>query len=237
MKLQYKTPYWMKFRWEIDEHPDDQYVTTHNKKLNEVFDEFFYQDEFSIHINFRIEESFVLDDHFMLFGKPSKNIGLVYNRKKNDLFFIYRITNGDTHGISIPDITVDELNNGLSVTIIREKNKFVVYKNFEEVGYQYFDGNICDRYRDTALYLGCSSGSSESLKDRWYGEMDINMFFILENISDIEVVKNFATTPVHRFPMYESYSKILCYYNFDISNNLGIIYDESKNKNFLELIK
>ena len=50
MKINYKQPYWMKFVWEIDEHPDDQYVTEYNKKLNNTFDEFFYEDEFSIHI-------------------------------------------------------------------------------------------------------------------------------------------------------------------------------------------
>ena len=91
MKINYKQPYWMKFKWEIEEHPDDQYVTQYNKKLNDTFDEFFYNNEFTIHIDFRIEEDFVLDEHFMLFGKPSKNIGLVYNKINNHLFFIYRI--------------------------------------------------------------------------------------------------------------------------------------------------
>ena len=55
MKISYKAPYWMKFRWEIDKHPDDQYVTEYNKRLNETFDNFFYEDEFSIHIDFIIE--------------------------------------------------------------------------------------------------------------------------------------------------------------------------------------
>jgi hypothetical protein len=227
----------MKFKWEIEEHPDDQYVTQYNKKLNDTFDEFFYNDEFTIHIDFRIEEDFVLDEHFMLFGKPSKNIGLVYNKINNHLFFIYRIKDQNNQSITIP-LLRDELEKGISVTIIRNKNKFIIYKNLEEVGSQDFEGNLCEKYRDTALYLGCSSNSSDnSPENKWYGEMDIRLFFILENISDIHSVKEYVNTETFKFPSYNTYTNLLCYYDFNISNNLGIIYDESSNKNFLELIK
>lgn len=227
----------MKFKWEIEEHPDDQYVTQYNKKLNDTFDEFFYNDEFTIHIDFRIEEDFVLDEHFMLFGKPSKNIGLVYNKSNNHLFFIYRIKDQNNQNITIP-IMSDELEKGISVTITRNKNKFIIYKNLEEVGSQEFEGNLCEKYRDTALYLGCSSNSSDnSPENKWYGEMDIRLFFILENISDIQSVKKYVNIETFKFPTYNTYTNLLCYYDFNISNNLGIIYDESSNKNFLELIK
>lgn len=227
----------MKFKWEIEEHPDDQYVTQYNKKLNDTFDEFFYNDEFTIHIDFRIEEDFVLDEHFMLFGKPSKNIGLVYNNINNHLFFIYRIKDQNNQSITIP-LMSGELEKGISVTIIRNKNKFIIYKNLEEVGSQDFEGNLCEKYRDTALYLGCSSNSSDnSPENKWYGEMDIRLFFILENISDIQSVKEYVNTETFKFPTYNTYTNLLCYYDFNISNNLGIIYDESSNKNFLELIK
>lgn len=227
----------MKFKWQIDKHPDDQYVTEYNKRLNETFDNFFYEDEFSIHIDFRIEEDFLLDEHFMLFGKPSKNIGLVYNRNNNHLFFMYRTENQNNQSITVPDIQIDELQKGISVTIIRKKNKFIIYKNFEEVGYQEFEGNLCKEYRDTALYLGCSSNSAEnSPENKWYGEMDVELFFILENISEIDVVEKFVRLSPDKFPTYKDYKNLLCYYDFQIINNLGIIYDESSNKNFLEKI-
>lgn len=227
----------MKFKWQIDKHPDDQYVTEYNKRLNETFDNFFYEDEFSIHIDFRIEEDFLLDEHFMLFGKPSKNIGLVYNRNNNHLFFMYRTENQNNQSITVPDIQIDELQNGISVTIIRKKNKFIIYKNFEEVGSQEFEGNLCKEYRDTALYLGCSSNSAEnSPENKWYGEMDVELFFILENISEIDVVEKFVRLSPDKFPTYKDYKNLLCYYDFQIINNLGIIYDESSNKNFLEKI-
>jgi hypothetical protein len=199
--------------WEIDEHPDDQYVTEYNKKLNNTFDEFFYEDEFSIHIDFRIEQDFLLDENFMLFGKPSKNIGLVYNQKENHLFFIYRIKAEDNKIISLPNIQIDELKTGISVTMIRKKNKFIIYKNLEEVESQEFEGNLCKEYRDTALYLGCSSNSVEnSPENKWYGEMDVKLFFILENISEIEVVKNFVKISPEKFPTYKNYKNDKIYF-------------------------
>jgi len=238
MKIQYRKPYWMKFEWDIKEYPDDQYVTEYNKKLNETFDTFFYEDEFSIHIDFRIEKDFLLDEHFMLFGKPSKNIGLVYNRNDNHLFFIYRIKDQNNQSITIPNVLINDLKKGISVTIIRKKNKFIIYKNLEEVESQEFKGNLCEKYRDTALYLGCSSNSSDnSPENKWYGEMDVKLFFILKNISDIETVKDFVNTDPSKFLFYSTYTNLLCYYDFNISNNLGVIYDESSNNNFLELIK
>lgn len=227
----------MKFNWEIDEHPDDQYVTEYNKKLNDTFDNFFYEDEFSIHIDFRIEQDYQLDENFMLFGKPSKNIGLVYNKTNNHLFFLYRIKGKDNQIITIPNVQIEELHEGVGITIIRKKNKFIVYKNLEEINSQEFEGNFCEKYRDTAMYLGCSSNSLDnSPEHKWYGEMDIKLFFILENISDIDVVTEFVTTNPYKFPSHSNYRNLLCYYDFNNSNNLGIIYDESSNKNFLELI-
>jgi hypothetical protein len=228
----------MKFKWEIDEHPDNQYVTEYNKKLNDAFDSFFYEDEFSIHVDFKFDDEFLFDENFMLFGKPSKNIGLVYNEKQNHLFFMYRMNDEDNQIITIPNNGFNEFKEGLSITITRKLNKFIVYKNYEEVGSKEFEGNFCKKYRDTAFYLGCSSNSLDnSPENKWYGEVDMKVFFILEKSSDIETVRYFAETPVFKFPTYIAYSNLLCYYDFNITNNLGIIYDESNNKNFLELIK
>ena len=67
--------------------------------------------------------------------------------------------------------------------------------------------------------------------------MDVKLFFILENISGIDIVKNFVNISPDKFPTCKDYKNLLCYYDFQILNNLGIIYDESSNNNFLEKIK
>ena len=36
MKIKYKEPYWVKFEWEIDEHHDNQYVTSFDKTENKT---------------------------------------------------------------------------------------------------------------------------------------------------------------------------------------------------------
>ena len=40
MKIEYRQPYWIKFEWDIKEHPDDQYVTEFNKHNNNDFTNF-----------------------------------------------------------------------------------------------------------------------------------------------------------------------------------------------------
>lgn len=225
----------MKFQWEIDDHHDDQYVTLHDKELNEEFDEFFYRNEFIIHIDFQIKEYFLLDEHFMLYGKPTKNIGLVYKKEENELFFILRTQDKITHNIIIP-ASKDELSNSISITVIRKNNNIKIYKNLIEVVSYDFVGDICNEYRDTALYLGCSSTLSDVSHYRWYGEMDVDIFFIVKNNSNIKTVKEILTTELNDYPRKKFYNNLLCCYDFQTINNLGIIYDESKNNNYLELI-
>ena len=42
MKIEYRQPYWIKFEWDIKEHPDDQYVTEFNKHNNNEFTNILY---------------------------------------------------------------------------------------------------------------------------------------------------------------------------------------------------
>ena len=55
MKIKYKEPYWVKFEWEIDEHHDNQYVTSFDKTENKIFNQLFHKNEFLITINFKIK--------------------------------------------------------------------------------------------------------------------------------------------------------------------------------------
>ncbi len=32
MKIKYKEPYWLKYKWDISTHHDNQYVTKHDKE-------------------------------------------------------------------------------------------------------------------------------------------------------------------------------------------------------------
>ena len=66
--------------------------------------------------------------------------------------------------------------------------------------------------------------------------MDIEYFTILTRTSDINLAKELYETELHKISIKEYYNDILCLYDFKTINNLGIVYDESKNCNFLEKV-
>jgi hypothetical protein len=99
-----------------------------------------------------------------------------------------------------------------------------------------FDNNLVDDYKETSLFLGCSSPDCDSEKHRYYGEVDMNHFSILSRESDIEKGKELYHSEIHNLLIRYFYDDILCYYDFKTINNLGIVYDESKNTNFLEKV-
>jgi hypothetical protein len=54
--------------------------------------------------------------------------------------------------------------------------------------------------------------------------------------SDIKVAKSIYETQGEKLISNPNYKDILCLYNFNTINNIGIIFDESKNNNFLEKV-
>lgn len=235
MKINYKQPYWLKFEWDISTHHDNQYVTEFNKQLKHEFDEFLYGD-FTILLEFNIDKSYQLDENFAIFGKSSKNMGLIFNKSKNELSFQFRTSNDIAHHISLGELTFGKENN--NIAIVREGNKFTVYRDFVEIGSIIMndDENLCKKYRDTALYLGCSSPSSEKAEYKYHGEMDMTLFTIVNVSLSIEDILELFKTKSEKLLEKPYYNNILSYYNFKTVNNLGLIFDESANVNFLERI-
>ena len=66
--------------------------------------------------------------------------------------------------------------------------------------------------------------------------MDIKHLSIVINISNIENINELYYLDVSEIHKTKSYNDIICYYDFKNINNLGIVYDESKNTNFLEKV-
>ena len=100
-----------------------------------------------------------------------------------------------------------------------------------------FNGNLISDYCENSLFIGCSSPECASDRHRYYCEMDISLFSIIMRTSSIDIIEDYLKeNEVHVLPFKKCYDDILCYYDFKTVNNLGIIYDESKNTNFLERV-
>jgi hypothetical protein len=237
MKIQYRKPYWIKFEWDIKEHPDDQYVTEFNKHTNDEFTNLLYNKKFVISSKFKIEKSFERDEISMVYGKPGKPIGLSYNTSSQSVAFEYWVTvNGvdEFRYLHMKDVNVDDIENGVIITIIRDNDVLIAYKNFVETNRMDMGGEFVEDYKIPELFLGCASPQSYEQKHRYHCEVEYEFFSIIKNLSDIEDVKFIHNSKNEELINKKYYNNILCLYEFKTINNIGIVYDESKNTNFLE---
>jgi hypothetical protein len=239
MKIQYRQPYWIKFEWDVKEHPDNQYVTDFNKFVNNEFTNVLYNKKFVISSTFKIEKTFERDEISMVYGKPGKPFGLSYNTSTQCAAFEYWVT---VDGVDefryfhMKDVNVDDIENGVTITIIRDDNVLIAYKNFVEINRMDIDGEFVEDYRIPELFLGCASPQSYEKKHRYHCEVEYEFFSIIKDISDIDEVKCIHNSKNEKLINKSYYHNILCLYDFKTINNIGIVYDESKNTNFLEKV-
>ena len=239
MKIKYKEPYWVKFQWDISEHHDNQFVTDFDKTENTIFKDFLHNENYIITCNFKIKNHYEKDDICMVFGKRGKNLGLSYNTQTKKLAFEFWTKGNEEdkfNQVTFPDITEKEINNGITVSIVRDGNTITIFKNFKESNIISFDKNLIDDYKESSFFLGCSSPDCDSDSHRYYCEMDINYFSFLNNVSDIDKGKELYESELHNLVIRDYYDDLLFLYDFKTINNIGIVYDESKNTNFLEKV-
>jgi hypothetical protein len=240
MKIRYKQPYWIKFKWDISENPDDQYVTHFNKHTNDEFTNFLHNKSFVISSTFKIGKKFERDEVSMVYGKPGKQIGLSYNTETQTAAFEYWVTTNygkdEFRYFYLKGVNGNDIENGVTITIVRDNNILIAYKNFEEINRMKMAGEFVEDYKIPELFLGCASPQSQEKKHRYHCEVDYDFFSILKNKIDIKQIKELHESKNEKLVSKDYYDDILCLYDFQTTNNIGIIYDESKNTNFLERV-
>jgi len=240
MKIRYKQPYWIKFKWDISENPDDQYVTQFNKHTNDEFTNFLHNKSFVISSTFKIGKKFERDEVSMVYGKPGKQIGLSYNTETQTAAFEYWVTTNygkdEFRYFYLKGVNGNDIENGVTITIVRDNNMLIAYKNFEEINRMKMAGEFVEDYKIPELFLGCASPQSQEKKHRYHCEVDYDFFSILKNKIDIKQIKELHESKNEKLVSKDYYDDILCLYDFQTTNNIGIIYDESKNTNFLERV-
>ena len=133
MKIKYKEPYWLKYKWDITNHHDNQYVTKHDKEENYIFNEFLHKDEYIITCNFKIKSHYKTDTICMVYGKPGKNFGLSYNTESKTLaleFWSLNEPDDKVHFVPFKTITEKDISRGVTVSVVRKNNTFILYKEF-----------------------------------------------------------------------------------------------------------
>jgi hypothetical protein len=242
MIINYKQPYWIKYEWNLEEHKDHQYVTEFNKTESEKLANLFHQLKYSINIDFKLNNELESDNIYCIFGKPGKNFGLTYNQEADTLALEFwteattKVVGDEFKYLPFNGVNYEELSNGIVITIIRNNDEFIIYKNFEKIGEIDFDKNLIDDYRTEGLYLGTGNPGTSVPEHRYHGSVDINSLFFLEDIVDIKTVKKIHETNIDNLNKIDEYNKLIFNYEFNTVNNQGIIYDNSKNTYFVEKV-
>lgn len=239
MIINYKEPYWVKFQWDLSSHHENQYVTEFNKSENQELTNFFFNQNFIITCNFKIEDIYEGDDVRMVFGKSGKNLGLRYNKIEEELCFEFWTSSepGDCYNnISFRTVTKDDITNGVTISIIRNENRIICYKNFIEDSYLDFSNDFVDDYKRPGLFIGCGNPKPHPSTFAGFTKVDVNHFSLISNTSNIKDSKAIFEKETDTVLNNRFYSDVVCLYDFNTINNLGIVYDESKNSNFLEKV-
>ena len=240
MRIKYKEPYWAKYKWDLSEHKDHQYVTEFNKEESDKIKNLFHQEKYALHLEFKINKRYKTDNIFCIFGKPGKNFGITYNVEADALALEFwteattKVAGDEFHYVPFYNTHYDTLKEWTSVTVVRNHDEFIVYRNWERINDKDFDKNLIDDYRYEGMLIGCGNPGSDVPEHRYYGSFDI-MFF-LEDETDIDIVKKINETEVSNLNKLPEYEKIIFNYDFDTENNQGIIFDNSSNSYFLERI-
>lgn len=239
MRINYKEPYWIKFDWETESHHDNQYVTNFDKTEKKELKEFLFNYEYILTCNFKIEPEYKIDEISMVFGKPGKNLGLSYNPKSKIIAFEFwsKGENEDKFNfLHFQTVNLWDVQQGLTISIVKCENKFSLYNNFILDNTLDFKNDLIDDYRDSPLFIGCSMPQGDLENRRYYGEVEINHLSLIKKTSDINIAKDMYQSDVSKLVSKKYYNDILFYYDFKNINNIGIVYDESRNNHFLEKV-
>lgn len=224
MIIEYKKPYWVKYLWGIETSVESYHLKTDNFELQNIL----FEDEFSFICNFRIDESFIKDTKAGIFGKPGQNFGLNFDSEIDSLVFEFR-TNTESpefHCLKFNQINSKMINDGVNLIITKRKNKFMFFLNHKLISYYTYDGDFIDEYRNSPFFLGALNPGAADPKDRCYSQVDIELFAIIKNESNLNILKSIDMKN----------KNVLCYYDFKKMNVRKDVYDESNNFNFIELV-
>lgn len=239
MRIKYREPYWVKFNWDLSNHHENQYVTEFNKNENSTFKDFQHNEKFILTTKIKITKDDKTDKTFMIFGKPGKNFGLSYNAENGVLGFEFWSKGEDEdtfHFGTFNFVDKELIEDGVIISIVKNNKIFTLYKDFKKVSSIEFKSDLIEDYKETALFFGCSNPGSPVEEHRYFGEVEIDYFSLINNISDIKIAKNLYNTNTSEILNKDYYDNIMCLYDFKSINNLGIVYDESKHTNFMEKV-
>lgn len=241
MKVLYKQPYWIKYQWDLSYHDDHQYVTEFNKEDNYDVYTCFHKKRWSLNVSFNLIENSFTDPIFCIIGKPGKNMGITYNTETDSLAFEFwtqkRNEDDKFHWVGFYGINKEELlKDEILLTVVRNGQTIILYKNFEKVNEYEFDGEFIDDYKGEGILIGVGNPGTYVEQHRYFGQFDIHHLSFLQKTTSIETSKELYHTYIDQLLNKKFYKRLLFLFDFKYKNSYNIVLDESKNTNFMEKV-
>lgn len=236
MIIEYKKPYWIKYSYGIKNNEDYEISKDEPSDLLNCI----YSENFSIICEFSIGPNYTKDMCAGVFGKSGMNYGLVYMSAIDKLVFeFWTKKSGSTklNNFVIDGVDFKYLNGGIILIIIKKDKTMYFYDGDILLGeFELGDDELIDDYKDQPFYLGAVNPGADNPEHRYYSQVNIKYFTIVDVHTDINLLNKIHQTPIYKMYGEEYYNDIYCLYNFRNTNINKMIYDESKNSNYLELV-
>jgi hypothetical protein len=133
---------------------------------------------FSLNITFKVERQYTQDQKIGFFGIPGKNFGISFDYEVQKFVFEYwtqkNETDAEFHCHKDYKINQNNLHNGLTISIIYEKNShFELYYNFNLIDRIEVTDDLLIDYNSQPIYFGCHNPSSLLESHRCFTEMEL----------------------------------------------------------------
>ncbi len=225
MVIEYKKPYWIKYKWDINKLDSETDIA---KRDNVDLQNILFKDKFSILCNFRIKKEFIKDTKAGIFGKSGQNFGLNFDSDIDSLVFEFRSKKDpvEFNCMIFEKINSDTIDNGINFIFTKINNIIMIYVNDKLVKYYECDADFIDEYKNSPFFLGALNPGAADPKDRCFSELEISLFAIIKSETNIKKLKTIDKKD----------KNVLCYYDFQTLNMRKDVFDESSNFNFCELV-
>ena len=184
---------------------------------------------YSLNITFKVERQYTQDQKIGFFGIPGKNFGISFDYEVEKFVFEYWTQKNETdtqfHCHKDYKINQNNLHNGLTISIIYEKNSyFELYHNFNLIDRIEVSDDLLSDYNSQPIYFGCHNPSSLLESHRCFTEMELNHFSVYDGVMDIkDLEKNVKT------------DNLLTFFNFKKSDKEEV-FDNLNKDTSVELV-
>lgn len=242
MLIEFKQPYWLKYKWNIDFNKSinnplkgSKTVDFFEKKDTELLN-FLYENYYTVSCKFKLNKNSNNSKRSGIFGKAGQNYGLYFDYSLDSLIFEYSTKNNGIVVLPINKVNGEKIHNFIHIIVMKKLDSILFYHN-DELIYEHVSNDILiDFYQNKPIFIGCLSPTTSDENDRCFCEMEIEHFSITYGDLDINSILEISNIPPYKLCLNKNYDNLKCFFDFNQKSYNNKISDESKYQNLIESV-